>query len=112
MGMKSTSSATPSSDMKRVISTAVSGKYSCLTTQSSLPGRCGSSRRVVVQDPGEDARRVEARAAEPIDGAVGRDQRGRLEVADQPVIGNRRRGHLALRARASRRLGFGECHAC
>jgi hypothetical protein len=45
---------------------------------------------VVVEQRGEHTRRVEARAAEPVDGAVGGDQRGGLEIADQAVLGNRR----------------------
>ncbi len=52
----------------------------------------------VVQDAGEDGRGVEARAAVPVDGAVGRDQGGSLEVADQPMLGN---------GRARRGLCFG-----
>src|SRR5712692_1900495 len=39
-----------------------------------------------VQQPGEDARRIEVRQAEPVDGAVHPDQRGRAHVADDPVI--------------------------
>jgi hypothetical protein len=36
--MKSSTSPTPSAVMNRVIRMAVSGKYSCLTTQSSFSG--------------------------------------------------------------------------
>ena len=43
---------------------------------------------VVVEQRGEHTRRVEPRAAEPVDGAVGGDQRRGLEVSDQPVLGD------------------------
>ena len=38
-GMKSTTSPTPASVMKRVTRIAVSGKYSCLRVVTSLSGR-------------------------------------------------------------------------
>src|SRR5207248_10443193 len=41
---------------------------------------------VGVQQRGEDAGRVEPGRAEPVEGAVGGHQRGRLQVADQPVV--------------------------
>jgi hypothetical protein len=44
----------------------------------------------MVQQGAEDAGRVEAGGAEPVDGAVGADQRRRLQVSDQTVIGNQR----------------------
>ena len=40
----------------------------------------------LVEQRGEDARRIEAGAAEPVDGAVGGDERRCLQVADQAVI--------------------------
>ena len=90
-GMKSMTSPTPPGVMNRVIRIAVSGKYSCLTTQSSLsaairkrPPRSRSSSEA------NTLGRVEAGAAEPVDGAVGGHQRRRLQVADQPVVGDRR----------------------
>ncbi len=43
---------------------------------------------VGVQDRAEDARRVEARAAVPVDRPVGADERDRVQVADQPVLGD------------------------
>ena len=43
---------------------------------------------VVVQQAGEDAGGVEARATETVDRAVGGCQSGGLEVADQPVLGD------------------------
>jgi hypothetical protein len=41
---------------------------------------------VPVEDGSEHARGVEAREAEPVDGAVAADERGGLRVADQPVV--------------------------
>ena len=54
---------------------------------------------------GEDARRVEARHAEPVDGAVRRDERARVAVGEERVVGDRRerRG----RRGALRRVGSG-----
>jgi hypothetical protein len=45
---------------------------------------------VVVEQRGEHTRRVEARATEPVDAAVGRHQRRRLQISDQSMLGNRR----------------------
>ena len=42
-----------------------------------------------VEDRAEDARRVEVRAAVPVDRAVGAHERRRVEVADDPVLGDR-----------------------
>lgn len=42
-----------------------------------------------VEDGPEDAGRIEARAAVPVDGAVRADQGGRTEIADQAVLGDR-----------------------
>ena len=50
----------------------------------------------VVEQRGEDARRVEAGAAEPVHGAVRGDERCRLQVADQTVVGD---GGIAARHR-------------
>jgi hypothetical protein len=44
---------------------------------------------VGVEDAAEDARRVERRAAVPIDRAGGADQRDGVEIADEPVLGDR-----------------------
>ena len=44
---------------------------------------------LVVEDRGEDAGRVEARKAQPVDRAVHADQRRRPQVADQPVVFDR-----------------------
>src|SRR5258706_12066232 len=41
---------------------------------------------LLVEQRGEDARRVEPRGAEPVDRAVGRDQRGSLQISDQAVV--------------------------
>ena len=44
---------------------------------------------VLVENRSEDARRVEARAAVPVDRAVGPDERDRAQVADDAVLGDR-----------------------
>jgi len=44
----------------------------------------------VVQQSPEQARRVEAGGAEPVDGSVGSDQRRRLKVTDEAVVGDER----------------------
>src|SRR5262249_48320798 len=43
---------------------------------------------VAVEDPAEHARRVEARAAEPVDRSFGTDERDGAQVADDAVIGD------------------------
>jgi hypothetical protein len=43
---------------------------------------------VGVEDRREDARRVEARAAVPVDRPVGADQRDGMQIADQAVLGD------------------------
>ena len=45
---------------------------------------------LVVEQRPEDARRVEPWCAEPVDGAVGGDERRGLEVADEAVVGDER----------------------
>ena len=40
----------------------------------------------VAEQRGEERARVEARQAQPVDGAVTADERGRLQVADEPVV--------------------------
>ena len=45
---------------------------------------------VAVQQRAEHARRVHPRQAHPLDAAVGRDERGRLAVRQEPVVGDRR----------------------
>ena len=47
---------------------------------------------VAVEQRAEDARGVHARKAEPLDAAVGRDQRRGLAVRQEPVVGDRREG--------------------
>ncbi len=42
-----------------------------------------------VEDRGKDAWRVEARTAVPVDGPVGTDERDRVQVANQTVLGDR-----------------------
>ena len=56
-----------------------------------------------VEDRGEDARRVEARAAEPVDRPVGADERHRVQVADHAVLGDREViGHAQANLRQGR----------
>ena len=64
--------------------------------------------RGAVEQRREDARRVEARRAEPLDRAVGRDQRAGVAVGEERVVGDRgeRRARLAaLEERASSSAG-------
>ena len=66
---------------------AVSGRYICLVTVAITD--CGDGEApalLVIEQGGEHAGRVEARTAEPVDGAVGRDQRGGLEISDEAVL--------------------------
>ena len=90
-GMKSITSPTPPAVMNRVIRIAVSGKYSCLTTQSSPSAAI--RKRPPLSWSSSDANTlgaVEAWATEPVDRAVGAHQRGGLQVTDQTVLGDRR----------------------
>ncbi len=52
-------------------------------------GQSAVAAAVAVEQGGEHAGRVEPRCAPPVDGAVGGDQRRGLQVADEPVIGDR-----------------------
>ena len=85
--MKSTTSPTPPSVKKRVTSTAVPGRYSCLVVNASSTGRIEKrppfSR---VEDRAEQAGSVEALGAEPVDRALVADERDRVEVADDAVV--------------------------
>ncbi len=63
---------------------------------------------LAVEQAAEHARRVEARDAEPVDRAVGRDQRARVAVGQERVVGDRRErrrrgGALRAAARVSAR---------
>ena len=49
-------------------------------------GNAEPSALAVVQQRGKDAGGIEVRQAEPVDGAVHPDQRGRAHVADDAVI--------------------------
>src|SRR4030081_1250096 len=49
---------------------------------------CEASAPFAMEERREHARRVEARAAEPVDGAVGCDERRGLQIADQAVVGD------------------------
>ena len=56
---------------------------------------------VLVEDRGEDARRIERRAAVPVDVSVGAGQRDRVQVAHDPVLGDRQvSGHALFSAQA------------
>ena len=64
--------------------------------------------RLAVEQRAEHARRVEARDAQPVDDAVGRDQRAGVAVGEERVVGDRRerrrrRGALRLRRRGGPR---------
>jgi pSer/pThr/pTyr-binding forkhead associated (FHA) protein len=64
------------------------------------PGGAGAPDRemaapVVIEDRGEHGRRVEPGQAEPVDVAVHGDQRGRVQIADDPVVLDRS-SHLRL----------------
>src|SRR5215203_4492777 len=54
------------------------------------------SALLVVEDGAEDARGVEGRQAQPIDGAVGTDQRRRVQVPDDTVVLDGQISHLSL----------------
>ena len=59
---------------------------------------------VCVEQGGEDARRVEARAAVPVDRAVDGHQRDRVQITDDAVLGDRRVAHARV-AGVCARLG-------
>ena len=59
--------------------------------------------RAPVQQRPEHARRVEPRDAHPLDAAVGRDQRARVAVRQEPVVGDRRERRAAAERRVVRR---------
>ena len=69
-GMKSTTSPTPASVRKRVMRTAVSGRYSCLVAKASCVGRmrkwppCWRSR-IAPNTLGESKRGVQNQSIEP-----------------------------------------------
>ena len=46
---------------------------------------------LAVEEAAEDARRVEARNAEPVDRAVGSDERTRVAVGQERVVRDRRK---------------------
>jgi hypothetical protein len=56
-----------------------------------------------VEQRREHARRVKTRRAIPVDRPVGRDQRDRVEIADHPVLGDRRIGPRAHNSRNATR---------
>jgi hypothetical protein len=59
-----------------------------LELQPSQSGDPEQAPVVGVEDRREDARRVEARAAIPVDRRVGADERDRVQVTDQAVLGD------------------------
>ena len=88
--MKSMTSPTPPSVMNRVMSTAVSGKYSCFETNVSSAGAtrkrpplCASSS--APNTLGESNRGTQDQSTDPSDG----HQSGGLQVPDQPVLRDR-----------------------
>jgi hypothetical protein len=100
-GMKSWTSQTPSGVRKRVISTLVSGKYSCLFCTSPPAGRSAKWPTTVgVEQRREDARRVKPRGAVPVDGSVHADERHRMQIPDHTMVGDRRIACSAHRAGA------------
>ena len=89
-GMKSTSSPTPSSDRKRVMSTFVSGTYSCFDVHWQRMGAIRKKPpRSASRIDAEHAGRVEAAGAVPVDRALGADERRGVQVADDAVLGDR-----------------------
>jgi hypothetical protein len=72
--------------MNLVIRIAVSGKIQ-LPADALLVGRDPEMTTPMLVEQGrKDARRIEARTAKPVDCAMRADKRGRLQVADQPVV--------------------------
>jgi hypothetical protein len=68
--------------------------------RSIRPGRADPPvAGVGVEQPGEDGVAVVARQAQPVDRPVGVDERGRVAVRQQTVVGDRLRGPPATRAR-------------
>jgi hypothetical protein len=66
------------------------GEVELLRAPALAVGRDTEQAPVVgVEDRREDARRVEARAAVPVDRPVGPDERDGVQVADQAVLGDR-----------------------
>ena len=67
------------------------GEVELLRPRAGVRGRDAVAAAAVgVEDRGEDARRVEARAAVPVDRAVGGDERDGVQVADDAVLLDRR----------------------
>ena len=66
------------------------GQVRLVGTDAAVDGReVPRTALLGVEDAGEDARGVEAAGAEPVDAAVGGDERGGPQVADHPVLGDR-----------------------
>ena len=97
--MRTTSGALPRGGMKSIRRTVPVSRLE-LGLQHERVTAIAAARRVelalrldrpvpvlgVAEQRGEDRARVEARQAEPVDAAVTADERGGLEVSDQPVV--------------------------
>ena len=66
------------------------GEVELLDRARGSPAEREVAAVTVVEDRGEHARRVEPRAAVPVDRPVGADQGGGSQIADQAVVGDRR----------------------
>ena len=101
-GMKSVISPTPPSVKKRVTSTAVPGQVELLRRERLPDGlEREAAAGVGVEDRAEQAGRVEALGAEPVDRALVADERDRVQVADDAVVLDREvAAGAALAARA------------
>ena len=71
------------------------GSFDVLLFGGELLGRSNREvpAAVLVEQRGEDARRLDVRKATPVDRAVGGDQRAGFEVPDDPVLLYRRESH-------------------
>ena len=91
-GMKSVSRTAPSAHSSSVSSTRPVAAIAALDPRQV--GRRAQRPAAVLLRPdegGEAGARVEPREAEPVDRPLARDERGGLEVADQPVVLDARR---------------------
>src|SRR5262249_9675257 len=82
IGMKSTTSPTPSELRKRVNSTLLSGRYICLCWGLIVARDVEEASFALIENCGEDAWRVDLRKATPVDRTVYAHQCGRVQVAD------------------------------
>ena len=76
--------------------------YICFVVAAGVTGaKREAAASAVVEQGREHARRVEPRAAEPIDRPVGGDERGCLKIPDQSVLRDEWVGHAVLLSRPS-----------